>query len=179
MQADLSGMNLPENGHFIATSGNATEGNIKIHLRKLCCKQEMLAKEVEDKFNVYGSVYCKYIYIYIYICVCVCIYRNIFTIHGPINVKFILNFFCQHFLFTTQFPKMYLNIILRSISRCCNKMTIFWKVHSATLHSLFMSGNFSTCFGWYIHPSWGAHTTVSTASGICHSVTATYRYSGR
>ena len=42
----------------------------------------------------------------------------------------------------------------------------------ATLHSLFISGNCSTCFGWYPHPSSGAHTTVSTASGICHIVTA-------
>ena len=42
----------------------------------------------------------------------------------------------------------------------------------ATLHSLFISGNCSTCFGWYFHPSSGAHTTVSTASGICHTVTA-------
>ena len=46
----------------------------------------------------------------------------------------------------------------------------------ATLHSLFISGNCSTCFGWYLHPSSGAHTTVSTASGICHTVTATGRY---
>jgi hypothetical protein len=46
-----------------------------------------------------------------------------------------------------------------------------------TLHSLFVSGNCSTCFGWYLHPSSGAHTTVSTASGICHTVTATCRYS--
>ena len=36
--------------------------------------------------------------------------------------------------------------------------------------------NCSTCFGWYIHPSSGAHTTVSTASGTCQTVTATYRY---
>ena len=42
-----------------------------------------------------------------------------------------------------------------------------------------MSGNCSTCFGWYFHPSSGAHTTVSTASGICHTVTAIYRYRGR
>ena len=34
------------------------------------------------------------------------------------------------------------------------------------LHSLFISGNCSTCFGWYFHPSSGAHTTVSTASYI-------------
>ena len=46
----------------------------------------------------------------------------------------------------------------------------------ATLHSLFISENCSTCFGWYHHPSSGTHTTVSTASGICHTVTATCRY---
>ena len=47
------------------------------------------------------------------------------------------------------------------------------------LHSLFISGNCSTCFGWYFHPSSGAHTTVSTASGICQTVTAICRYRGR
>jgi len=49
----------------------------------------------------------------------------------------------------------------------------------ATLHSLFISGNCSTCFRWYLHPPSGAHTTVSTATGICHNVTATCCYSGR
>jgi hypothetical protein len=34
----------------------------------------------------------------------------------------------------------------------------------AMLHSLFMYGNCATCFGWYLHPSSGVHTTVSTAS---------------
>jgi len=48
-----------------------------------------------------------------------------------------------------------------------------------TLHSLFTSGNCSTCFGWYHHPSSGAHTTVSTESGICQIATATCRYSSR
>ena len=47
------------------------------------------------------------------------------------------------------------------------------------LHSLFISVNYSTCFGWYLHPSSGAHTTVSTASGTCQTVTATCRYRGR
>jgi hypothetical protein len=37
------------------------------------------------------------------------------------------------------------------------------------LDSLFISGKCSTCFGWYLHPSPGAHITVSTASGICHT----------
>ena len=42
----------------------------------------------------------------------------------------------------------------------------------ATLHSLFISGKCSTFFGWYLHPSSGEHTTVSTASGTCQTVTA-------
>ena len=49
----------------------------------------------------------------------------------------------------------------------------------ATLHSLFISGNCCTCFGWYLHPSSEGRTTVSTAFGICHTVMATFRYSGR
>jgi hypothetical protein len=48
-----------------------------------------------------------------------------------------------------------------------------------TLHSLFTPGNCSTCFGWYFHPSSEAHTTVSTAPGICYTVTATCHYRGR
>ena len=31
----------------------------------------------------------------------------------------------------------------------------------------------STCFGWYLHSSSGAHTTVFTVSGTCQTVTAT------
>jgi len=42
----------------------------------------------------------------------------------------------------------------------------------ATVYSLFISVNFSTCFGWYFHPSSGAHSTVSTVSGINRTVTA-------
>jgi hypothetical protein len=33
-----------------------------------------------------------------------------------------------------------------------------------------LSGNCFTCFGWHHHPSSGAHATVYTASGICHTV---------
>jgi hypothetical protein len=40
----------------------------------------------------------------------------------------------------------------------------------ATLHSSFISVNCCTCFGWYLHPSSGAHTTLSTASGTCQTV---------
>ena len=52
-------------------------------------------------------------------------------------------------------------------------------IQQDTLHSLFISGNCSTCFGLYFHSSSGAHTTISTASGICHTVTAICRYRGR
>jgi hypothetical protein len=41
-----------------------------------------------------------------------------------------------------------------------------------TLHGLLISKNSSTCFGWHLHPTSGAHTTVSTASGIWHTDTA-------
>jgi hypothetical protein len=44
---------------------------------------------------------------------------------------------------------------------------------------IILSGNCPTGFGWYHHPSSGAQTTVSTASGICHTVTAICRYRGR
>jgi hypothetical protein len=48
---------------------------------------------------------------------------------------------------------------------------------NATLFIL--SGNRSTYFGRYHHPSLGAQTTVSTASGICHTVIAICSYRGR
>jgi len=38
-----------------------------------------------------------------------------------------------------------------------------------------LSGNCSAYFGWYHR----AQTTVSATSGICQTVPATYRYSGR
>ena len=41
----------------------------------------------------------------------------------------------------------------------------------ATIYSLFISVNRSTCFGWYLHPSSGAHVTVSTVSVISKTVT--------
>ena len=53
----------------------------------------------------------------------------------------------------------------------CNYIPIY-NQQDATLDSLFISEICSTCFGWYFHPSSGAHTIVSTASGICHTDTA-------
>jgi len=46
-------------------------------------------------------------------------------------------------------------------------------------YMVYFSGNCSTCFGWYPHPSSGAQTTVSTASGVCHTGTAICCYRGR
>ena len=42
-----------------------------------------------------------------------------------------------------------------------------------------LSGNCSPYFGWYHHQSSGMQTTVSTASGICHSLIAICRCRGR
>ena len=48
----------------------------------------------------------------------------------------------------------------------------------ATIYSLFISVNSSTCFRWCLHPSSGAHVTVSTASGISQTVTAVMNVTG-
>jgi hypothetical protein len=69
-------------------------------------------------------------------------------------------------------------LLMRRIGGAPIRIPIYIQ-QDATLHSLFISGNCSTCLGWYFHPSSGAHTTVSTASGICHTVTAICRYCGR
>ena len=45
----------------------------------------------------------------------------------------------------------------------------------ATIYSLFISANCSTCFGWYLHSSWWAYITGSTVSGVIETVTATCR----
>ena len=58
----------------------------------------------------------------------------------------------------------------------CNNILIYIQQEAT---QFILSGNCSTCFGWYLHPSSGAQTTVSTASGICHTVTATCHYRGR
>jgi hypothetical protein len=69
-------------------------------------------------------------------------------------------------------------LLMWSIEWAPNSISIHIQ-QDATLHSLFISWNCSTCFGWYLHPSSGAHTTVSTAFCICHTVTAICRYRGR
>jgi hypothetical protein len=71
-------------------------------------------------------------------------------------------------------------LLMWTIGRAPNSIPVYSYIQQdATLHSLFISENCSTCFGWYFHPSSGTHTTVSTASCICHTVTAICRYRGR
>ena len=48
----------------------------------------------------------------------------------------------------------------------------------ATFTFYYISGNYSTCFGWYHHPSSGAHITVTTASGTGRTVSAIFRCRG-
>jgi hypothetical protein len=50
------------------------------------------------------------------------------------------------------------------------KNILIYIQQDATLHSLFISGNCSTCFGCYLRQSSGAQTTVSTASLIWYLV---------
>ena len=53
-----------------------------------------------------------------------------------------------------------------------SKYILTYIQQDATLHSLFISGYCSMCFGWYLHPSSGAHTTVSAAPGTCQTISA-------
>jgi hypothetical protein len=71
-------------------------------------------------------------------------------------------------------------LLMWRTGRAPNSIPIYSYIQQdATSHGLFISGNCSTSFGWYFHPSSGPHTTVSTESGICHTVTAICRYRGR
>jgi hypothetical protein len=70
---------------------------------------------------------------------------------------------------------------VKSCKRCKKKMKITYYYSNiyptrCNVTQFILYGNCSTCFGWYHHPSSGAQTTVSTASGICQIVTAICRY---
>ena len=95
--------------------------------------------------------------------------KIVFLFINPLNAE--LNPICHLLLYIIRRFNVY-----GSVDR---KYIPIYIQQDATLHSLFISWNCSTCFGWCFHPSSGAHTTVSTASGICHTVTAICLYSGR
>jgi hypothetical protein len=83
------------------------------------------------------------------------------------QVKFVVNF-------SLPMLKMSLTLWVHASKEYSNIYTT-----RCNVTQFILSGNCSTCFGWYHHPPSGAQTSVSTASGICHAVTATCRYSGR
>ena len=83
---------------------------------------------------------------------------------------------------TDTFPCQTTYMKLALLSGCRKEIQTFYSNIYPTrcnVTQFILSGNCSTCFGWYHHPSSGAQTTVSTTSGISHTVTATCRYSGR
>jgi hypothetical protein len=98
----------------------------------------------------------------------------------PVCLTNILLIYYQYSLVLSMDSFLTLILLMWRIGWAPNSIPIYSYIQQdATLHSLFISGNCSTCFGWYFHPSLGAHTTVSTASGICHTVVAICRYRGR
>jgi hypothetical protein len=76
-------------------------------------------------------------------------------------------------IFSTHLCIIYSNTVFPTTTRSMYMPIIIQR--NATIHSLFISVNCSTCFGWYFDPSSGAHVTVSTPSGISTNVTATCR----
>ena len=68
---------------------------------------------------------------------------------------------------------------LTSMGPCIVRIVLYIYPTRCNATQFILSGNCSTCFGWYHRPSSGVQTTVSTASGVYHTVTATCRYRGR
>jgi hypothetical protein len=98
------------------------------------------------------------------------VYAILNFIHNLIHLKNVLILILPVTLLT-------LILLMWRIGRAPNSIPVYEYIkQDATLHSLFISGYCTTCFGWYFHPSSEAHTPVSTASGICHTVTAICRY---
>jgi hypothetical protein len=102
---------------------------------------------------------------------------ELLTVKVPNRLLYSLAYQQQHSLVWNVSWLLTFILLMWRIGRAPNSIPIYSYIQQhATSHSLFMSANCYTCFGWYFHPSSGAHTTVSTASGICHTVTAIYRY---
>jgi hypothetical protein len=85
------------------------------------------------------------------------LYKGDLYLFNPLNAE--LNPICRLLILLGDLTFMCPCIV--SISNKMQRYTVY-----------LISGICSTCFGWYFHPSSGPHTTVSTASGICHTVTA-------
>jgi hypothetical protein len=60
-------------------------------------------------------------------------------------------------------------LLMWRIGRAPNSIPIYEYIQQdATLHSLFISGNCSTCFGWYFHPSSGAYNCIYSIWYLSH-----------
>jgi hypothetical protein len=124
------------------------------------------------------------------VCVCVCVYVCVYVCSlcyilkmeetfdsSPIptllklkNSTKLNNFFEHVQQWQGRITLLTFSLLMCRIGRAPNSILIYSYIQQdATLHSLCISGNCSTYFGWYFHPSSGAHTAVSTASGICHN----------
>jgi len=97
---------------------------------------------------------------------------------APAGLTFKNCIFCPHriYVFST---RIYLITTATSAPYNINRLYSNIYPTRCNITQFILSGNCSTCFEWYHHPSSGTKTTVSTASGICRTVTAICCYSGR
>jgi hypothetical protein len=91
--------------------------------------------------------------------------------------------YLQHLVFVTMLllPAAIVEELKRSSVYSCSFSILYSNIYPTRCNvtQLILSGNCSTCFGLYHHPSSEAQTTVTTVSGICHTVTAICRYRER
>ena len=97
------------------------------------------------------------------------------SIRKSLSLVHVLRYFSSAYILTVSFSTIYCSSILLSHNSEQPQYVSIIVQQDATLYSLFTSANCSTCFGWYIHRSSGAHIIVSTVSGIIETVTATCR----
>jgi hypothetical protein len=105
-----------------------------------------------------------YLFIYFLIIRTILVYILHIVLVNPLNAE--LNPICHLLILLGD-----LTFMVKGIVSISNKMQLYTVYLYLEIYSI--------CFGWYCHPSSGAHTTVSTASGICHTVTVICRHRGR
>jgi hypothetical protein len=80
---------------------------------------------------------------------------------------------------TSSITAFQITVLTNSLLSLYITVGVMTRLRAGQAESVLLLPAGSTCFGWYFHPSSGAYTTLSTASGICHTVTAICRYRGR
>ena len=91
---------------------------------------------------------------------------------------YVFLYFCHCFLLLHSHTTSYIYCCVISIIVIHTyKILLFYVAiiiqQDATIYSLFISVKCSTGFRWYLHPSSGAHITVSTVPDINETLTAT------